>query len=646
MRHNSIKGKSHCNSPGKGHRVVTVYVLLIVFLLAGCATTPIGTREVSVRRNYEEINVNALKKNTYSDASKAVLQRYFLIEAFKKDPDRAIGVLHEKACEDDRRDLLYALSELTYLTAYRIQRASETTNSERAKRYYLASAIYAYFYLLGERGGEPPSPYDRRFRVACDLYNTALAQALLAAEGGALAFADGMRKLPVGSIVLELQRSQFPHALERFERFIHADQLMVYGLTVRDRNPGLGAPFIAVDRKRSADEPVALVVPGTVFLRIQGEISDVTTGTCRGQLEVYSCYERNDVQVGDKHVPLEDDLTVPLAYGLNEPLYWKFGLTEFLKGRELIPSGVYPEQPYSPGKVPVVFVHGTTSTPASWSEMFNTLRADQTIRQKFQFWYYLYDSGKPIPFSAVHFRESLTQIVKELDPDEKDQALRRMIIIGHSQGGLLTKLTAVDTGDAIIRAVYPKKLEGLDLSEEEREAIRRYLIYKPLPFVTRVVFVSTPHRGSYVVKNWIITAAKKVISLPKKVLTLDVAYFSVVDRLLGIEEDAEAKRLRTSVDSMSPQNPGLLALAEIPLAPGIQGHSIIAIKGDEEPPEGEDGLVTYRSAHVDYVESEFIVRSEHSCQTHPLAIEEVRRILLEHVAEAGVSSRRTAPGEK
>ena len=131
MRHNSMNEKSQCNVPGQGHRVVTVYVLLIVFLLAGCAT-PIGTREVSVRRNYEEINVNALKKNTYSDASKAVLQLYFLIEAFKKDPDRAIGVLHEKACEDDRRDLLYALSELTYLTAYRIQRVSETTNNERA----------------------------------------------------------------------------------------------------------------------------------------------------------------------------------------------------------------------------------------------------------------------------------------------------------------------------------------------------------------------------------------------------------------------------------------------------------------------------------------------------------------------------------
>jgi hypothetical protein len=42
-------------------------------------------------------------------------------------------------------------------------------------------------------------------------------------------------------------------------------------------------------------------------------------------------------------------------------------------------------------------------------------------------------------------------------------------------------------------------------------------------------------------------------------------------------------------------------------------------------------VVRYTSAHVDYVESEFIVRTGHSSQDHPLVIEEIRRILLEHL---------------
>ncbi len=88
----------------------------------------------------------------------------------------------------------------------------------------------------------------------------------------------------------------------------------------------------------------------------------------------------------------------------------------------------------------------------------------------------------------------------------------------------------------------------------------------------------------------------------------------------------------TSLDSMSPSNPGLLALAEMPVAPGVKAHSIIAVEGDGDPHTGNDGVVEYTSAHQDGVESEFIVRSPHSCQANPLTIEEVRRILLIHFA--------------
>jgi hypothetical protein len=43
--------------------------------------------------------------------------------------------------------------------------------------------------------------------------------------------------------------------------------------------------------------------------------------------------------------------------------------------------------------------------------------------------------------------------------------------------------------------------------------------------------------------------------------------------------------------------------------------------------------VAYESAHIDGVESEKVVRSPHSTQGHPETIEEVRRILREHLTE-------------
>jgi hypothetical protein len=92
-------------------------------------------------------------------------------------------------------------------------------------------------------------------------------------------------------------------------------------------------------------------------------------------------------------------------------------------------------------------------------------------------------------------------------------------------------------------------------------------------------------------------------------------------------------RMPTSLDGMSPKNPGLLAMADIPVVPGVKVNSIVAIDGDEQPPKGKDGVVAYTSAHVNYAESELIVRSYHTCLDNPATIEEVRRILREHLKE-------------
>ena len=72
-----------------------------------------------------------------------------------------------------------------------------------------------------------------------------------------------------------------------------------------------------------------------------------------------------------------------------------------------------------------------------------------------------------------------------------------MVVIGHSQGGLLTKCTAVDTGDRLWHVVSTNRLEDLKMSDAERAQLHRMFFLELLPFVRRVVFISTPHRGSY-----------------------------------------------------------------------------------------------------------------------------------------------------
>ena len=331
-------------------------------------------------------------------------------------------------------------------------------------------------------------------------------------------------------------------------------------------------------------------------------------------------------------MPLESDLSAQLAYNLNQPALWRLDITSFFLGKSPIPTGLYFIKPYNPAQVPVVFVHGTASSPVWWAEMANTLLADPILRKQCQFWFYFYDSGKSVSLSAREFRKTLTARVAELDPRSRHKALREMVIIGHSQGGLLTKLTAVDTGDKIIRGVTGKGLKELDLTPEQRNLIREKAVFEPLPFVDRVVFISTPHRGSFLAGDWVRNLVRRLVFLPMDIIKQTV----ILGKALAAAEVPEEWRFtegRTSIDSMSPKNPSLLALADIPLAPGVKGHSIISVQGEGDPHLGNDGVVEYKSAHVDYVESEFIVKSGHSCQGHPLTIEEVRRILLLHLNE-------------
>ncbi|MFZ2630475.1 MAG: hypothetical protein WA081_22805 [Desulfosalsimonadaceae bacterium] len=280
--------------------------------------------------------------------------------------------------------------------------------------------------------------------------------------------------------------------------------------------------------------------------------------------------------------------------------------------------------------IPLVLVHGTLSSPVWWAEMLNTLRSDPQIRKHFQIWLYLYDSGKPVVFSAAHLRGSIEKKIKQCDPDGRDAALKNIVVLGHSQGGLLTRYTAIETGDTIIKAVLGKPLSELKFSPKELGLVNRYAVVHPLPEVRRVIFISTPHRGSILASSFARRVALRFIALPREFIQTGKDLINITERF-SLTGKLKWSMARTSIDSMSPDNPGLLAIAELPFPPGVKGHSIIAIKGDDKPPEGDDGVVAYKSAHIEGVESELVVPYGHSCQMEPVVIEEVRRILIEHL---------------
>jgi pimeloyl-ACP methyl ester carboxylesterase len=279
--------------------------------------------------------------------------------------------------------------------------------------------------------------------------------------------------------------------------------------------------------------------------------------------------------------------------------------------------------------VPVVLVHGTASSPLWWGEMLNTLRADPVLRRRCQFWVYTYNTGNPVTLSGANFRDALTNYIYRLDPEGKDSLLRQMVVIGHSQGGLLAKMAVTDSGDKLWRAVSDRSLNEVNLTAKQRALLERALFFKPVPAITRVVFVCTPHRGSFLATSFVRKLAARLISLPN-LLAVSTEEESALRKELRLPREFHITA-PTSLEGMSPKNPVLLTLADIAPASGVIAHSIIAVKDPAKVPEGDDGVVEYRSAHVPYVESEFIVHSSHTCQDKPPTIEEVRRILFEHL---------------
>ena len=125
------------------------------------------------------------------------------------------------------------------------------------------------------------------------------------------------------------------------------------------------------------------------------------------------------------------------------------------------PSGLSLVRPYVRGKIPVVFVHGLWATPASWRPMIEALAADPAIDDRFQFWTFGYSTGNPIPYSAYLLRRDLDEARRRLDPDKTDAAFDRMVLVGHSMGGLLCKMIAVDPGDRLWRAVSDRPVGEL-----------------------------------------------------------------------------------------------------------------------------------------------------------------------------------------
>ncbi len=663
------------------HRLRLGLLLVAAFLAAALAGGCASNEWVKVRdtpRNPLAGTLNLVSRSgpKPTDRTMQLLRRYDLESELHGDRASLLARLEDIQRREPNREHEYAMAEVAYITATQ----SEKLHRRRALQFYGTSLIHAYRYLFdykddvpGRREALALNPYDPQFRGASDLYNQSLEGMIrLVRQEGELR--PGIsRSVTTANNTCSFEvcmHSTGWHA-EDIDRLEFVSDYQIKGLQNHYHSYGLGVPLIAVRRGHPGNGaaehyyPENICFPVTAFLRVERPAGDtnkqVTAAKPIGSfiprdapipsmgdpsaphfiLELYDSLDRQSIEVANRGVPLEADLSTPLAYFLNQPQFKDQDLSTIglLRPGEVKKlQGLYMLEPFDDSKMPVVMVHGLWSSPITWMEMYNDLRSDPEVRKNYQFWFYLYPTGQPFWTSATQMREDLAMVRREVDPDRRHPALDEMVLVGHSMGGLIAKLQTVESADDFWKTNTDHAFAELKTDPDTVRALATTYFFRPNPSIRRVVTLGTPHRGSPFSNDLTRWAGNKLIMLPRKMLDNQ-------DQLIAANKNYFRNNapleIKTSIDSLSTHSPIFPPLLAAAPGPWVTYHNVVGRDpnpGWKKYIVGEgDGVVPLASARLDdapNLKSQIIVPSDHSnVHRHPESILEVRRILFEQLAE-------------
>jgi pimeloyl-ACP methyl ester carboxylesterase len=394
---------------------------------------------------------------------------------------------------------------------------------------------------------------------------------------------------------------------------------------------GAGVPFVGVvkatPRRRQAHPfmpPNGMVEPVTMIV----EFADDPGG--QGRLARLTMYDPSRTSLR-----LAANYTAPYAYltggrtkAVEAGELGMFDPQEDLKNTGLIVPTVYRNR-----RVPVVFVHGLDSQPLTWADTANELQADPEILANYSFWFFRYPTGYPVPFTAMLFRKQLKDAQVLYNSGGRNRDMDNMVVVGHSMGGLLSRVAVSDSGDALWSQHFDRPLEQIDAPPDTKQILADTMFFTHQSHVTRTVFISTPHRGSDLARG-------AIGSLGDKLIRASGALAGAAVDIVDLDPEAVNDHYRTmkieaptGIDNLKPDNKFLTAMDQMPIR--VPYHTILGDRGKGDSPNSSDGVVPYWSSHMDGAQSEVIVDSGHSAHRNPVAVQELKRILRLHLQETG-----------
>ncbi|MEI8037142.1 MAG: alpha/beta fold hydrolase [Verrucomicrobiota bacterium] len=320
----------------------------------------------------------------------------------------------------------------------------------------------------------------------------------------------------------------------------------------------------------------------------------------------------SSVRLGRTDYPLAADFTAPIVEQTHDINELRLGLLGLIHPGALDAKLILLE-PYDPKRIPLLLVHGLNSHPRMWKDVINDLRADPQLRGRYQFMLFYYPTGWPISYSAMRLREELAALEQQTGRPKK------MVLIGHSMGGLLARMQVINPGQTIWNSQLSQQARSVDRQLPASHLARRIFLYQADPGIGREIYICTPHRGSGLADLSLTNLFVKLLSLPT----------TITGVLIDLPTTLATPSRMSSVKGLSPTNPLFTALDQLPIQ--VPHHSIIGDRGKGDTPHSSDGVVPYWSSHLASARSEVIVPGGHGSYDDPQAIREVRRILLLHL---------------
>jgi pimeloyl-ACP methyl ester carboxylesterase len=619
--------------------LVITYLLLLSLgtQLAGCGKQ-YSVKKVGATRLFQKYDQSALDSSKPSWRTAQQLRLLFLVEAYEEDPLAVIDTLYGQAYESQDKTLMLTCAELSLLQA---KRHGSKKEWDQAFALYAKATELSYDYLFSENSFSAQNVITPSYRFVAEIYNQSVSKLVEARAEKSDAWPEAI-STTLGNTTynLTLERNM-PNTWDPsiFDTLQPTYHLQIKGIKNRYMQRGLGAPLSGYIKDPKAHQQLGdyhpsdgVAYPVTAVMSFGPRVQGAGGVSRKGSIVFYDTMLTGLASIEGHQVPLEADFSTPLGVMLSQMKDKNAGIRGMLHSDKNAKSaGMYMLEPLRQKKIPVIMVHGLMSSPQTWMEMFNDLRGNPEIRSKYQFWFFQYPTGYPINYSASILRKQLLDIWQKTDPDGQNPYFNEAVLIGHSMGGMLSHEMMQDSQDVYWDSVFAEPIESIQLDEDDKAFLKDIFYFEHLPFVKRVVFIATPHRGSSLADKWFTKIGSSMVNLPGTVSSVSSDLFQLSQDQLAVDLKEVSKRTPNSLDHLSPSSNFVVTMNKVPMQADIPYHSIIGVRKSKTGPGSSDGIVPYESSHLDFAVTETLVPSGHSAHMHPLAIAQVKTLLLTHL---------------